>query len=150
MTSLLTAEEQQVAQEAPEFALAPEGIYICRVFEVDRWVTGSLVWKFRVAKGQKYAGKQFWTWTGLKAEGIGRTKAYLTALGFGLNAEPDDIVGTPCKIQVAIEARSDTGEPANKVKRVFPYDGPELPDEYGNSDIDDAFGAEPSDDEKLI
>jgi hypothetical protein len=149
--SLLTPEEQKAAEVAPEYAVAPEGIYICRVGEVARWKTGeTLVWKFKVAKGQPLAGKEFWTWTGLKPDTIGFTKTYLTALGFGLDADPRDIKGTPCKVQIAIEfdRRPDhAGEKQNRVKKVFAYDGPALPGEYDDSDIPAEFG---DPDEQLI
>jgi hypothetical protein len=150
MSSLLTADEQEAAEKAPERALAPEGIYICRVKEVERWSTGtSLRWIFKVAHGQRYAGKEFWAWTGIKAETIGFTKTYLAALGFSLDADPDDIAGTPCKIRVTVEARTDTGEPANKVKQVFPYDGPPLPEEPSSFDagIPAEFGPSDNGDE---
>jgi len=146
MTPLLTSEEQKAAESAAESGLFPDGIYTCRVSDVERWSTGtSLCWKFRIAKGQKGAGHEFWTWTGLKESGIWKTKEILTALGFSLDADPDDIVGTPCKVMIVTEARTDTGEPSNKVKKVFAYDGPELPNEYDDSDT--GFG---DDEEDLV
>jgi hypothetical protein len=149
--SLLNPNEQKAAAEAPSSSLVPQGIYACRVSAVERWTTGtSLVWKFKIAQGQPHAGRELWTWTGLKDNGIFKTKEYLAALGFDLAAPAVKIIGTPCKIAVAIEARSDTGEPANKVKRVFAYDGPELPADpepvvndddipFGDGDDDDAL-----------
>lgn len=128
--SLLSAEEQKAAAEA-RGPLVPAGRYICRVKEIEKWTTGtSLCWKFRVAKGQPaYAGKEFWDWTGLADDAIWKTKAHLTALGFGLDADEKDVVGTPCFVFVEIKARSDTLEPANKVAKVALYEGPPLPEE---------------------
>lgn len=149
MTPLLTAQEQKSAAEASSSGTYPEGIYVCRVLEPERWTTGkSLVWKFRVAKGEKYAGKEFWTWSGLEPESIWKTKEILTALGFDLSAEPREIAGTPCKVHVTVETRKDTGEPTNRVKKVFPYDGPELPSEYEAEE--DPFNGPASSDEALI
>jgi len=140
--SLLNPNEQQAAEKAESSSLLPPGIYTCRVKEVSRWRTGtSLVWKFRVAKGQPLAGREVWSWTGLNDDSIFRTKEYLAALGFDLTASEDEIEGTPCKVNVQIEARTDTGEPANKVKKVFAYSGPELPEEDAEfTDDDIPFG----------
>ncbi len=155
MSPLLSIEEQRAAESAPTFSLIPEGIYICRVAGVDRWSAGigedpqgkSLRWIFRIVKGQPYEGRDLWTWTSLKAESIGRTKQYLAALGFGLDASSDEILTTPCKVAVTVETRTGTGEPSNKVKRIFAYDGPELPREF---DPDDGGREFLSDDEALI
>jgi hypothetical protein len=144
--SLLNPNEQKAAENVESNALVPNGIYAARVSEVSRWTTGtSLVWKFKIAQGQPHAGREMWTWTGLKDNGIFKTKEYLSALGFGLDAAPEAIIGTPCKIAVAIEARSDTGEPANKVKKVFAYEGPPLPADPEPTGTDD-FPAEFGDD----
>lgn len=130
MSSLLNSDEQQAAANAPEHGLVPEGVYTCRVFDIERWGTGvSLCWKLKVAYGERHAGWEFWTWTSLKHESIGRTKAYLTTLGFGLDADPSEIIGTPCKVRVTIEPRSDTGERVNRVKQLLAYEGAPLPDE---------------------
>ena len=129
--SLLNAEEQKAAAEAKSSGgLQPAGKYICRVFEVGRYEGGnSMLWKFKVAKGQPKAGHEFWDWTGLSADAIWKTKAHLTALGFGLDAGASAIEGTPCAVFVEIKARTDTGEPANKVVKIVAYDGPPLPEE---------------------
>lgn len=142
MSTLLNQDEQQAAAEAPEYGLLPEGLYLCRVREVERWSSGiSLCWKFEVADGP-YAGREVWTWTSLRHESIGRTKTYLAKLGFGLDADPAEIVGTSCHVRVTIEPRSDTGEQANRVKQIHPYQGPPLRDEAavaaaGSGDDDD-------------
>lgn len=152
--SLLNPNEQREAAQAPDAALVPNGIYVCRVSEVDRWSTGSsLVWKFRIQPGQECAGREVWSWTGLAAGSIFKTKEYMAALGFDLDAERAQIIGTPCKIAVAIEARSDTGEPSSKVKKVFPYDGPPLPpdpQQRMSEDPDEVFGDGSSSDEGLV
>jgi hypothetical protein len=148
--SLLNPNEQKAAENVESNALVPNGIYSCRVSAVERWSTGtSLVWKFKIAQGQAHAGREMWTWTGLKDNGIFKTKEYLAALGFGLDAPAAQIIGTPCKIAVAIEARSDNGEPANKVKRVFAYDGPELPPDPQPTGKDE-FPAEFGDDDDAL
>jgi len=157
MSPILTASEQKAAETAQEWSVAPEGMYVCRVTGICRWQSGvgevpmddaagtSLCWTFKVAKGQPLAGREFKTWTSLKPDSIGRTKGYLTTLGFGLDAEPDDVLGTACKIEVVVEFdnRPDhQGEKQNKVKRIFAYDGPDLPGDYA---FEDPFGDSPTD-----
>lgn len=146
--SLLSPEEQQTAAEAAEGGIAPAGVYICRVSVVEKWSSGtSLVWKFKVAKGQPLAGHEFWDFTGLSEKGIWKTKAHLTSLGFPLDASEDDIIGTPCQVFVEVGTRTDTGEPKNKVVKVVRYEGPVEEEDGPDADLDAVFGAE---DEGLI
>lgn len=145
--SLLNPAEQKAAEEAQSSQVVPAGIYTCRVFGVERWSNGtSLVWKFKVAKGQPLAGKEFWDWTGLGDKGIWKTKAHIMNLGFPLTAGEDEMVGTPCKVFVEVGTNKDTGDPKNVVKKVIRFDG-ELPDEDPprsmDDDLDDAFGPSP-------
>jgi len=146
--SLLNLEEQRLADEAETTTLVPNGIYTCRVREVGPYGTGkSLVWKFRIADGE-CAGREVWAFTGLSAKSIFKTKQFLSALGFPLDAERAQIEGSPCRVVVTVETRADTGEPANKVKRVFAYDGAELPEEAAATDDFPAEFASPSDDDE--
>lgn len=156
--SILDPNEQQAAETAEVktgYDALPAGKYACQLTEMHKHTSGSgnsslkNVW--RIADGQKGAGRLFFNYASLKPEHIGRVRGIYEAIGSPLSAEESEVLGRAAWVQVGVEAdtRPDhMGEFQNTVKFVAKYDGPPLSahvDPNGmsatpDSDIDDVFG----------
>lgn len=164
--SILNPDEQKAAETAEEFSgydPLPAGKYACQVTELHRHTAGtgneSLKNVWRVADGQKFAGRLFFNYSSLKPEFLGNVKGIFTALGVSFDADEDDLLGRAAWVTVSIEAdtRPDHfGEKQNRVKLITKYDGAPLPEYQGqggavNSDPDaDIPFTTGTDDEDLV
>lgn len=117
--SILTPSEQSAAESANEAGILPEADYACRIVGVEKWKSGSsLVWKFRLDKGQPGEGREIYDWTGLSERGIWRTKERFLILGVDLDAGEEAFMGMPVMIHVEVGTNEQSGEPKNKVTAV--------------------------------
>lgn len=152
--SFLSKEEVKGLETAVDDRTKPAGTYLCHVSAVSPWVAESsgkksLLWKFKVAPDEKFAGHEFWSWTGMEENSRQFTKRRFNELKLPFNAEEKQIIGTPCQVFVSI-GTDNKGEPSNSVDKAVSWDG-EIADwvapPEGDEDIDNAFGG---DDEGLI
>jgi hypothetical protein len=152
--SFLSDKEIEDLTTAVDDRTKPAGTYLCHVSVVQPWTAESsgkksLLWKFKVAPDEKFAGHEFWSWTGMEENSLQFTKRRFTELGLAFSANEEEIVGTPCQVFVEI-GTDQKGEPSNNVKKAVRYTG-EIADYVkppeADEDLDAAFG---SDDEGLI
>ena len=165
--SILNPDEQKAAESAEEFGgyePLPAGKYACQVTELHRhtFFRDSLpdpdVW--RVADGQKFAGRLFFNYSSLKPEFLGNVKGLFTALGASFSAAEDEMIGRSAWVTVSIEAdtRPDhLGEKQNRVKMISKYDGAPLPEYQGgalsgdpDADIPFTTGGASDDEDALV
>jgi hypothetical protein len=155
--SLLTPEQQAQAKDAEafepgKFEALPAGRYACRLVQLEPHTTGtSFAVRWKIAKGQKYAGRTFIDFPSNKPEYLGKIKTILYAVGGTLASDPSDVMYSPAWVNVTEEFDNrpeHKGEKQNKVKFVEKYDGPPLPEEDDQfSDDDIPFGSAPGDDD---
>lgn len=155
--SILDPSEQQAAEtaEVQSFEALPAGKYACQLTEMHKHTSGSgsesLKNTWRIADGQKSAGRLFFNYASLKPEHIGRVRGIYEAIGAPLSADEDEVIGRSAWVTVGVGAdtRPDhMGEFQNKVKFVSKYDGPPLPEYIDHNagsvnpdaDLDRAFG----------
>lgn len=166
--SILDPNEQQAAETAEVktgYDALPVGKYACQLTEMHKHTNAvgniSLKNVWRIADGQKYAGRLFYNYASLKAEHIGRVRGIYEAIGAPLSAEESEVIGRAAWVHVGVKAdtRSDhMGDFENKVKFVAKYDGAPLPSYISpnaaagdDSDLDDMFGpAEGGSEEDLV
>lgn len=131
------------AEQSEGFALAPDGLYLCRLREVavsdKEGPSGYFYWNwvFEIPEdAEEFAKKRFFNTTSLSPEAFGMPggmKATFAAFGVSPDTDTDDLCGEFVTLYIGHEIQQkgkNQGKPQNVVLDIFPADyDPEKEDE---------------------